>query len=58
MSLAALAGFDFVPGHSFVNSLLSNFWLALLLKVILVMGLVLTGPLVVIYAELKIMAHM
>jgi NADH-quinone oxidoreductase subunit H len=58
VTLAALAGFDFVPGQSFVNSLLSNFWLALLLKVILVMGLVLTGPLVVIYAELKIMAHM
>jgi NADH-quinone oxidoreductase subunit H len=54
----ALLAFTFVPGHSFVNSLLSNFWLALILKLVLVMGLVLTGPLFVIYGELKIMAHM
>ena len=46
------------PGESFVNSLLDNFWLALGVKLILVMGLVLTAPLFVIYAELKIMAHM
>jgi len=58
VSLGAGLGFTFTPGHSFVNSLLGNFWLALLLKVILVMGLVLMAPLVVIYAELKIMAHM
>jgi NADH-quinone oxidoreductase subunit H len=54
----ALLAFDFEPGRSFVNSLLDNFWLVLLVKVILVMGLVLTGPLFVIYAELKVMAHM
>src|SRR5262249_25286030 len=52
-TLAALA-VHFVPGRSFVNSLLHNFWLVLLLKVVLVMGRVLTGPLFVIYAELKI----
>ena len=57
MSARALA-FTFVPGQSFANSLLHNFWLALVVKLVLVMGIVLTGPLVVIYAELKIMAHM
>jgi NADH-quinone oxidoreductase subunit H len=46
------------PGESVVNSLLHNFWLALAVKLILIMGLVLVAPIVVIYAELKIMAHM
>jgi NADH-quinone oxidoreductase subunit H len=60
VSLAAmhLLALDLVPGHSFADTLLNNFWLSLIAKVILVMGIVLTGPLVVIYAELKIMAHM
>jgi NADH-quinone oxidoreductase subunit H len=45
-------------GQSFVNDWFGNFWLALIAKVILVMGFVLVAPLGVIYAELKIMAHM
>ncbi len=47
-----------VPGQSFVNSLVHNFWGALVIKLVLVMGFVLVAPIVVIYAELKIMAHM
>ena len=35
-----------------------NFWLELFIKVAAVLGLMLTGSLVVIYAELKISAHM
>src|SRR5207244_12078980 len=44
--------------QSFINALSHNFWLALTLKLALVMGIVLMAPLVIIYAELKIMAHM
>jgi NADH-quinone oxidoreductase subunit H len=55
--MGALA-FTFVPGQSFVNALSHNFWIALILKLALVMGIVLMAPLVIIYAELKIMAHM
>ena len=59
MNLAVRAlAVTFVPGQSFANSLLGNFWLALVVKLILVMGIVLLAPLVVIYSELKIMAHM
>ncbi len=35
-----------------------NFWLELIIKVVLIMGFVLTGALVVIYAELKAGSHM
>lgn len=45
-------------GKSFVDSWFGNFWLALIAKVILVMGFVLVAPIGVIYTELKIMAHM
>jgi NADH-quinone oxidoreductase subunit H len=45
-------------GQSFVDSLFGNFWLALVTKIILVMGFVLVAPIGVIYTELKIMAHM
>src|SRR5438093_2404038 len=47
-----------VPGQSFVNSLIHNFWGSLVLKLVMVMGFVLVAPIMVIYAELKIMAHM
>ncbi|HEV8421063.1 MAG TPA: NADH-quinone oxidoreductase subunit H, partial [Actinomycetota bacterium] len=47
-----------VPGQSFVDSLIHNFWGSLVIKLVLVMGFVLVAPIVVIYAELKIMAHM
>ncbi len=45
-------------GQSFVDDLFGNFWLALIAKVILVMGFVLVAPIGIIYTELKIMAHM
>jgi NADH-quinone oxidoreductase subunit H len=45
-------------GQSFVNDWFGNFWLALIAKVIIVLGFVLVAPIGVIYAELKIMAHM
>lgn len=47
-----------VPGQSFVDSIVHNFWGSLAIKLVLVMGFVLVAPIVVIYAELKIMAHM
>jgi NADH-quinone oxidoreductase subunit H len=47
-----------VPGQSFVDSIVHNFWGSLVIKLVLVMGFVLVAPIVVIYAELKIMAHM
>jgi len=47
-----------VPGQSFIDSLVHNFWGSLIIKLVLVMGFVLVAPIVVIYAELKIMAHM
>jgi NADH-quinone oxidoreductase subunit H len=47
-----------VPGQSFIDSLVHNFWGSLVLKLVLVMGFVLVAPIMVIYAELKIMAHM
>jgi len=46
------------PGQSFLDSLFHNFWVALIGKLILIMGFVLVAPIMVIYAELKIMAHM
>jgi NADH-quinone oxidoreductase subunit H len=46
------------PGQSVFNDWFDNFWLVLVLKVILVMGFVLTAPLVVGYMEHKVLAHM
>jgi NADH-quinone oxidoreductase subunit H len=49
---------SFQGGTSFVNSLFSNFWVVLILKVVVVMGFFLTAPLVVGYLEHKVLAHM
>jgi NADH-quinone oxidoreductase subunit H len=43
---------------SFVDDLSSNFWVALILKTVLVMAFFLVVPLVVGYAEHKVLAHM
>jgi NADH-quinone oxidoreductase subunit H len=43
---------------SFVESLFSNVWVVLLIKVLLVMGFFLVAPLAVGYAEHKVLAHM
>ena len=43
---------------SFVDSLFSNVWIVLLIKVVLVMGFFLVAPLAVGYAEHKVLAHM
>ena len=44
--------------QSFVNDWFSNFWVALVVKVVLVMVFVLTAPLAVGYMEHKVLAHM
>jgi NADH-quinone oxidoreductase subunit H len=43
---------------SFLDTFFANPWIALLLKVVLVMGFFLTAPLAIGYAEHKILAHM
>ena len=43
---------------SFIDDLSSNFWVALILKTVLVMAFFLIVPLVVGYAEHKVLAHM
>jgi NADH-quinone oxidoreductase subunit H len=43
---------------SFIDSLFSNVWVVLLIKVVLVMGFFLVAPLAVGYAEHKVLAHM
>ncbi len=45
-------------GTSFIDQLSSNFWVALILKTVLVMAFFLVVPLVVGYAEHKVLAHM
>jgi NADH-quinone oxidoreductase subunit H len=45
-------------GVSFIEQLTSNFWLALVLKTVLVLGFFLVVPLGVGYAEHKVLAHM
>src|SRR2546422_3981561 len=45
-------------GESFVNSLIDNFWIVLVLKVALVCVVLLIAPIGLIWGELKIMAHM
>ena len=44
--------------ESFLNHWFSNFWIVLVLKVVVVMGFVLTAPLGVGYMEHKVLAHM
>jgi NADH:ubiquinone oxidoreductase subunit H len=44
--------------QSFVNDWFSNFWVALVVKVVLVMIFVLTAPLAIGYMEHKVLAHM
>jgi NADH-quinone oxidoreductase subunit H len=44
--------------QSFVNDFFDNFWVVLAIKVVLVMGFVLTAPLVIGYMEHKVLAHM
>jgi len=43
---------------NFLNGTFSNFWFVLILKVVLLMGLVLTVPLGIGYMEHKVLAHM
>jgi NADH-quinone oxidoreductase subunit H len=43
---------------NFVTDLVDGFWIALVVKVVLTMGFVLTAPLVVGYMEHKVLAHM
>jgi NADH-quinone oxidoreductase subunit H len=47
-----------VLAQSFVDDLTSNFWLALILKTVLVLGFFLVVPLGVGYMEHKVLAHM
>jgi len=47
-----------VIAAGFIDTFFNNFWLAAGTKVILVMGFFLTAPMVVGYAEHKILAHM
>jgi NADH-quinone oxidoreductase subunit H len=44
--------------QSFVNDWFSNFWVALVVKIVLVMIFVLTAPLAIGYMEHKVLAHM
>jgi NADH-quinone oxidoreductase subunit H len=44
--------------QSFLNDWFSNVWVALVVKVVVVMGFVLTAPLAVGYMEHKVLAHM
>ncbi len=43
---------------NFVTDLTSNFWVDLIVKIVLLMGFILTAPLVVGYMEHKVLAHM
>ena len=45
-------------GVSIVNEITSNFWAILAFKVVVIMGFFLTAPMVVGYAEHKVLAHM
>jgi NADH-quinone oxidoreductase subunit H len=44
--------------ENFLNSTFSNFWVVLILKVVLLVGIFLTAPLMVGYVEHKTLAHM
>jgi len=56
-ALAALTSVS-VLAQSAVDDLTSNFWLALLIKTVAVLGFFLVVPLVVGYMEHKVLAHM
>jgi NADH-quinone oxidoreductase subunit H len=43
---------------NFINHVVSNVWLAMVIKVVILMGLVLTAPLGIGYMEHKVLAHM
>jgi NADH-quinone oxidoreductase subunit H len=45
-------------GQSFVDDLFGNFWVAMGIKVALVIGFAMTAPMVVGYMEHKVLAHM
>jgi NADH-quinone oxidoreductase subunit H len=55
---SGLIGQGLVGQESFIDGLTSNFWLALLIKTVLVLIFFLTVPLVVGYMEHKVLAHM
>ena len=54
MIIAALAS----AGESFINNWFDQFWVVLLLKVVIIMGAALTAPLAIGYVEHKVLAHM
>ena len=45
-------------GVSFVNDLFANFWVVVIVKALVVLGFFLVAPLMVGYAEHKVLAHM
>ena len=53
-TILAVAG----PPKSFVNHFVGGLWLELIVKIVLLMGFVLTAPLAVGYMEHKVLAHM
>ena len=57
MTLAAVAAALGGP-ENFLNHVISNVWFALVVKVVVLMGFVLTAPLAVGYMEHKVLAHM
>jgi NADH-quinone oxidoreductase subunit H len=58
LTLFGTSHFAAAAGQSFVNDWFSNFWVALVVKVVLVMIFVLTAPLGIGYMEHKVLAHM
>ena len=56
--LAVSAGLAVSKTGNFVTDLTNNFWLDLIVKVVLLMGFILTAPPVVGYMEHKVLAHM
>ncbi len=53
-----LAGAGAVAEQSFIDEIFSNLWVVAGIKVVLVMAFFLTAPLVIGYAEHKVLAHM
>jgi NADH-quinone oxidoreductase subunit H len=47
-----------IPGVSVFNDVFSNLWVALIVKTVVVIGFFLVAPLLVGYAEHKVLAHM
>jgi NADH-quinone oxidoreductase subunit H len=58
LTLFGTSHFVAAAGQSFVNDWFSNFWVVLVVKVVLVMIFVLTAPLGIGYMEHKVLAHM